>query len=417
MQRILLRPPHGIGEAAIKNITEEGQSCGLRLSDMVALPTIQYGDPFGLLLDRFCLGNIVALDVETTGISTDEDEVVEVAATRLFKGEVVAQYDALILNEKPVGESERIHGLTDEYLKQHGKPAAQVFKHLFDFINESLLVGYNISFDIKTILSHARRSGATTSGFVYEDVWPIARRYISGIENYKLETVARALKVIEEPTHRAIGDVATTIEVLKNLIPSLTSTTLKRRQLVGRYVSAFKPLALQIESWKAGARNLRPADILQLVLKESGLLDYYQKREEPKRLVHLSQLEQIFRARDDSKKLPEEALSSLVEFVALAKNIDYFSKDENKVPIITIHQAKGLEFDNVFIAGVCENEIPNFFSVRDGNEEEEKRLFYVALTRAKKRLFISIHSHDEYSRYRERSHYISQIDRVYLKEV
>jgi len=417
MQRILIRPPHGIGEVAIKDIIDEGQSCGLRLSDMVALPTSQYGDPFGLLLDRFYSGSIAAIDVETTGISIDEDEVVEIAATRLLKGEVVAKYNALILNKKPVGESERIHGLTDEYLRQHGRPAAQVFRNLFDFVSDSLLVGYNISFDIKMILSHARRSEVVTSDFVYEDVWPIARRFISGIENYRLETVARALRVTEEPTHRAIGDVATTIEVLRKLIPKLTSATLNRQQIVGRHVSGFKPLALQIDNWKTVAKNLRPADTLRVVLQECGLRDYYQERKEPKRLVHLSQLEQIFKAKDDQRKPPEEALSSLIEFVALAKNVDYFSGDENKVPIITIHQAKGLEFDNVFVSGVCQNEIPHFFSVRDGNEEEEKRLFYVALTRAKKRLFISVHSHDRFGRYRNRSPYISFINQTCLKEV
>jgi DNA helicase-2/ATP-dependent DNA helicase PcrA len=417
MQRILIRPPHGIGEGAIKDITEEGQSCALRLSDMVALPTLQYGDPFGLLFERLYAGSIVVIDVETTGISIDEDEIVEVAATRLLRGEVVGKYDALILNKKPVGDSERIHGLTDEYLKQHGRPANEVFSNLFDFVRDSLLVGYNISFDTKIILSHARRSGVPTTDFIYEDVLPIARRCISGVENYRLETVARSLDIIEEHAHTAIGDVVTTIEVLKKLVPTLTGTALKRQQIVGRYVLYFKPLALQIDSWKAAARNLRPAETLRVVLQESGLRDYYQKRNELKRLIHLSQLERIFQARDDPRKQPEEALSSIAEFVALAKNVDYFSRDENKVPIITIHQAKGLEFDNVFLSGVCQNEIPHFFSVRDGKEEEEKRLFYVALTRAKKRLFISMHLNDEYGRYRSSSPYISLINKQCMKKV
>jgi DNA helicase-2/ATP-dependent DNA helicase PcrA len=417
MQRILIRPPRGIGDVAIKEIMDNGQDCGLRLSDMVALPTFQYGDPYGLVLDRFESGNLVVLDVETTGTSIEEDEVIEIAATRLIKGEPAGQYNSLILNKKPVGESERIHGLSDDYLRENGKPALRVFNDFFEFIGDSLLAGYNVSFDKRIILSQAKRSGATAPDILFEDIWPIAKRFIGGIENYRLQTVARALGVPEFSAHRAINDVATTIEVLKQLVPRLGRTAMKRRQIVSGHISSFKPLGSKIDSWKAGAKNSRPAQTLRLILDESGLRDYYQKRKELKRLDHLVQLERIFQARDDPKKSPEEALSSLVEFVSLARNVDYFSRDENKVPIITIHQAKGLEFDTVFVAGVCQNEIPHYFSIRDGNEEEEKRLFYVALTRAKKRLFISMHLYGQNGRNRSRSPYISLINQACLKEV
>jgi len=417
MQRLLLRPPRGIGEVAIKEIMDEGQNCGIKLGDMVAMSAIQYGDPYGLLLDRFYSGNLVVLDVETTGISIEEDEVIEIAATRLHKGEPAVQFNALILNKKPVGESEKIHGLSDDYLRKNGIPSREAFNHFFDFVGDSLLTGYNVSFDVRIILSHAKRAGIATPQLRFDDIWPIAKRFIYRLENYKLETVAKALGVAEHPAHRATDDVHTTIEVLKKLVPRLAQTALRRQQLVSKHFSSFKPLCLKIDSWKTFAKNLRPVDMLRLILDESGLKDYYLKRNEPKRLDHLTQLERIFQARDDPKKSPEEALSSLVEYVSLAKNVDYFSRDENKVPIITIHQAKGLEFETVFVAGVCQNEIPHYFSIRDGNEEEEKRLFYVALTRAKKRLFISMSSYDQSGRSRERSSFISFINRAYLKEV
>ena len=65
--------------------------------------------------------------------------------------------------------------------------------------------------------------------------------------------------------------------------------------------------------------------------------------------------------------------------------------DESKVNILTIHSAKGLEFDTVFIAGVEKDIIPHVRALEDheANIEEERRLFYVALTRAKKRLYLS----------------------------
>ncbi len=59
------------------------------------------------------------------------------------------------------------------------------------------------------------------------------------------------------------------------------------------------------------------------------------------------------------------------------------------IPILTVHQSKGLEFDTVIIAGLAEDEFPGYYAKKGGTMEEEKRLFYVALTRAKRHLILS----------------------------
>ena len=68
----------------------------------------------------------------------------------------------------------------------------------------------------------------------------------------------------------------------------------------------------------------------------------------------------------------------------------------DRVAVITIHQAKGLEFETVFIPGLVEGELPRRRSVQEGRIDEERRLFYVALTRARKRLFLSTYGRDDY---------------------
>jgi DNA helicase-2/ATP-dependent DNA helicase PcrA len=113
---------------------------------------------------------------------------------------------------------------------------------------------------------------------------------------------------------------------------------------------------------------------------------------------------------------PDTALRSILEFTALAKNLDQVSQDDNQVPIITIHQSKGLEFDSVFIAGASEGEFPSFFSVRDNNLEEERRLFYVAMTRAKQKLFISAYSKDFRGFSKSRSEFINEIHKEYISD-
>lgn len=60
-----------------------------------------------------------------------------------------------------------------------------------------------------------------------------------------------------------------------------------------------------------------------------------------------------------------------------------------RIPIITVHQAKGLEFETIFISGAQENTFLSYMSIKTNNLDEEKRTFYVAITRAKKRLYVS----------------------------
>jgi len=62
------------------------------------------------------------------------------------------------------------------------------------------------------------------------------------------------------------------------------------------------------------------------------------------------------------------------------------------VRVLTVHQSKGLEFDVVFVAGLCDGEFPSYRAVKDGREDEELRIFYVAVTRARERLFLTGHA-------------------------
>ena len=87
-----------------------------------------------------------------------------------------------------------------------------------------------------------------------------------------------------------------------------------------------------------------------------------------------------------------------------------------RIPIITIHQAKGLEYENVFLAGAQKNTFPSFRALNSNNLEEEKRLFYVAITRAKKRLFISCNT-SGYFGYNDKSPFINHIPSKYITSV
>ena len=87
-----------------------------------------------------------------------------------------------------------------------------------------------------------------------------------------------------------------------------------------------------------------------------------------------------------------EALGLFLESVALVSDLDDLESDTNKVTLITLHQAKGLEFNVVFIAGVEEGLLPHFRSLEDPTQmEEERRLCYVGITRARQKIYL-VHS-------------------------
>ncbi|MEG3899959.1 MULTISPECIES: 3'-5' exonuclease [unclassified Microcoleus] len=412
MRRMLLRPNRGIGDATIKNVIESGKDCGLSLTDMVSNRTFIDGDPFSELLKAYSSGVVTVFDVETTGFSVSQDQVVEIAAICLVGGKPQAEFHAYIANTVSVGDSERIHGHSDRFLAENGRYAKDVFGEFFEFVGDSLLIGHNVGFDIKMVTAQSQKVGITARKLQWEDTLELANRFIES-ERYSLEILADRFNLAHLPSHKAMDDVRTTIDLLALLIPLVEQRADYRQALVYRYGEEFEKLAEQMEHWRDASESLRPSDFLDNLLVESGLYSYYQAEE--KRLLNLRHLVQIFQERDDPALHPDTSLRSILEFTALAKNLDQVSQDDNQVPIITVHQSKGLEFDSVFIAGATEDEFPSFFSVRDNKLEEERRLFYVAMTRAKQRLFISASSRDSRGFSKPRSKFINQIPEAYIQ--
>ncbi len=411
-RRVLLRPSRGIGNRTIQNVINEGEKCGFHLTDMSSTQTFVDGDPFSNLICAYKSGIVVVFDVETTGLSVTNDEVIEIAALKLVNGKVEAEFHQHILNTVSVGDSQHIHGYTDQELAEKGKPANQVFSEFFEFVQNAFLVGHNVGFDIKMVTAHASKAGITIPKFQWGDTWNLANRFINS-DSYSLENLAKKLGLPDLPTHKALDDTRTTVELLQYLIPKIESKSDHRQALVYRYGEEFESLAEQIEMWRNDTQKFRPADLLEKLLMESGLQAYYQT--DPQRENNLLQLINIFKQKDQLEINSDTALRSILEFTALAKNLDQISQQDNQVMIITIHQSKGLEFDNIFIAGASQEEFPSFLSLRNDNLEEEKRLFYVAMTRAKQKLFISGFLEDSRGYSKFPSQFIDSIADKYLQ--
>ena len=392
MHRIALNYVKGVGAATLTKLMQSGTQCGLKLTDFATPELLAGVDPFYPLLEAWSAGTVVVFDVESTGLDVESATVVEIAAQKLAGGKRVATFHQYIKGQA-VGESVAIHGLTDEFLNANGQAARQVLSEFFAFARGALLVGHNVGYDVKMVMAHARRAGIDAPELEWADTYNTATRFVES-GNYRLATLAETLHLGSTPTHRADADVETTVRLAEALMPLVAAQSAERAKLMrginGRH---FKLLAQLMMDWRSQMGRLRPAELLARVLDESGVREAYAGDPERKRRANLDRLVSTFSDRDDPALHPETALRAVIEFTALAKNLDQLTMRENKVAIITIHQSKGLEFDTVFLAGACEDEMPTYQSRKDPTKlEEEKRVFYVAMTRAKQRLFISSHA-------------------------
>ena len=186
--------------------------------------------------------------------------------------------------------------------------------------------------------------------------------------------------------------------------------------------------ATMIESFQVMSKTTNAFDLAENVCKVSGLIKEFKKDGTPEGISRMENIEELLNGIKDFVEGQLEivdstgSLTEFLEDVALATDLDNEEGEESdKVALMTIHLAKGLEFEYVYVVGLEENLFPSAMSMNTRNElEEERRLFYVALTRAEKQAYLTY----ALSRYRwgklvdsEPSRFIEEIDEQYLDVV
>ncbi len=150
--------------------------------------------------------------------------------------------------------------------------------------------------------------------------------------------------------------------------------------------SVIKNLLELITKWRSDLKNKKHYDLLKIVLDESGYSAMLKDKKDLENENRIENLKELLRAMHDY-----ENLQGFLEHVALATSIDQEWGDE-RVNVMTIHAAKGLEFNTVFLPGWEEGLFPHQKSLEEKGDqalEEERRLAYVGVTRAKKNAYIS----------------------------
>ncbi len=180
-----------------------------------------------------------------------------------------------------------------------------------------------------------------------------------------------------------------------------------------------------IDVFKIQNQKLNAFDLTKEVIEKVKIIDELKKDDSPEGISRVENVQELLNGiRDfieDQKELADsnDKLSEFLSTVSLSTDFDIENDDKDKVSLMTLHLSKGLEFKHVFIVGLEEDLFPSALSYNTRSElEEERRLFYVGITRAKENLYLSYAN----SRYRwgkliycEESRFINEIDKEYLK--
>ena len=140
-----------------------------------------------------------------------------------------------------------------------------------------------------------------------------------------------------------------------------------------------------------GLRNkFSASELSRSLIEDAGILKYFKKSDDPNDRDRYENIVELLNSIDEfCAKRPKAHLSDFLEEVSLLSDIDQWNDSANRVTLMTVHSAKGLEFPVVFIAGLDDGLFPLYATLEEKEElEEERRLFYVALTRAQQRVFL-----------------------------
>lgn len=238
------------------------------------------------------------------------------------------------------------------------------------------------------------------------------------------------IRVINYPS-RGIGD--TTIEKLtiaanhykRSIFEVMQNIDKIDLKLNSGTKAKLQDFVTMIHSFQIINENQDAFYIADHVTKKTGLVQELKKDGTPEGIARIENIEELLNGIKDFTEGQKEvvgargALAEFMEDVALATDSDKDTGDDDRVALMTIHLAKGLEFPYVFVVGMEEDLFPSAMSMSTRSElEEERRLFYVALTRAEKQAYLTYAQ----SRYRwgkltdcEPSRFINEIDGQYLE--
>lgn len=377
-------------------------------SDFLLYPESCYTAEF---LRAYNEEEIVVFDTETTGLNVFQDDIIEIAAIRIKGGEVVGEpLDLYIETDKPIlpmlGDKEN-----PMYAIYHEKMStgellspSDALRRFLAYVGTSPILGHNANYDYNILDNNLQRYCNDTMqahDIRCFDSLKLIRLLAPSLHSYKLESLLETFQLAGVNSHQAIDDVKATVSLVRLCAEKAREKQAQQAAFIRH--PKVKPFANVLRSnygecYREAVNRLyklstdhEPALVSELsaaynAFRSDGLINDIPRLDYILRYLRIDMLTDETVA---NALAPQ--LSQYVMDINTLKEADFCNSKSilERIYVTTVHKAKGLEFDNVIIFDAADGRYPNAYNKTKQQDEEDARKFYVAMSRAKRRLFIA----------------------------
>ena len=377
-------------------------------SDFLLYPESCYTAEF---LRAYNEEEIVVFDTETTGLNVFQDDIIEIAAIRIKGGEVVGEpLDLYIETDKPIlpmlGDKEN-----PMYAIYHEKMStgellspSDALQRFLAYVGTSPILGHNANYDYNILDNNLQRYCKDTMqahDIRCFDSLKLIRLLAPSLHSYKLESLLETFHLAGVNSHQAIDDVKATVSLVRLCAEKAREKQAQQAAFICH--PKVKPFANVLRSnygecYREAVNRLyklstdhEPALVSELsaaynAFRSDGLINDIPRLDYILRYLRIDMLTDETVA---NALAPQ--LSQYIMDINTLKEADFCNSKSilERIYVTTVHKAKGLEFDNVIIFDAADGRYPNAYNKTKQQDEEDARKFYVAMSRAKRRLFIA----------------------------
>lgn len=352
---------------------------------------------------------IVIFDTETTGLNVFEDDILQIAAMKIRGGRKVIGSDFCVYietqREIPRKLGDIVNPIIEERKHHQILSHAEALKMFMDYVGDDVLLGHNVEFDYRILDFNLKRYTSICSlSAKYFDTLKLLRVLEPNLHSYKLDDfrMRHLFEITEDEAHLADVDVEDTFKVAAHCYQKAREIMPSQMEFLSRQnvQSRFEILRRNYLELYFHSKNLlyeRDFISAEPVLV-TEMRSVYQSLINNDQMMPMEKLDYIFEYLSHDILHPEAERSLIEQLQAHIMEINTLKEADlctssaikDRVFVTTVHKAKGLEFDNVIVFDAVDGRYPNYYNQNNQRLlEEDKRKFYVAISRSKKRLFIS----------------------------
>lgn len=393
--------------ASARNFMRSLLNCAMLPSDFLLYQDSTYLQDFAQV---FSSDEIVVFDTETTGLNIYEDDIIQIAAVKMRQGKNVdgSQFNMYISTRREIPE--KIGDIDNPVLKEMARnrlySPVEALQRFIDYVGNRVLIGHNANFDYHILENNLLRYLPQIKLREYcpkfFDSLKLIRLVEPDLKEYKLKYLLSVLELPGENSHLADADVHATCGLLnycyakaQELIPSqrefmartrvIDRVGVLRRNYREFYLNSLENL--YVRHYGENPDVIDEMEKFYLYLVNEGFM-----KEIPNLHYVTQYITHDMVDMENELSLAVQLSNHIIEMNTMKEADLCNSKSiDDRIFVSTVHKAKGLEFDNVIIFDAIEGRYPNYYHQNNANMvAEDARKFYVAMTRAKKRLYVSI---------------------------